>query len=337
MSVSAQSLEDAANIATEFIYSLDNIPNEIKHILEEITHKESRVQELQHQIDSDSARWVRYSLRGANTSAGSSPSLLYPSKPIAHLPAKIKQSYAEIEQLSAEKLALAERVVDLINRTYTRLGVDLSRSRALQGELSTEVTRGMSMSASPSLSGAIPAAYQTTALTDSLKQALHPGQMTEIRSAVVNTPAAGPPPKMSASIERKVTASASIKLPPSRSISPAAPATKSASHTRSRLSRQTHPPPRHTKIEETEEDEDEEPEIEAADGDDEDDDHKLYCFCQKPSAGDMIACDNSGCPYEWFHLECVGITEPPPDTTKWYCPHCINKVTARKGRKKSAS
>ncbi|GAW04052.1 hypothetical protein F5879DRAFT_961604 [Lentinula edodes] len=331
MSVSAQSLEDAANIATEFIYSLDNIPNEIKHILEEITHKDSRTQELQHQIDSDSARWIRYSLRGASAGAGSSPSsLLSPSKPIGHLPAKIKQAYAEIEQLSTEKLALAERVVDLITRTYTRLGVDLNRSRVLQGELPTDTTRSRSVSAAPSLIGNVPAAYHATVITDGLKQALNSSWAAENRPAVVNTPASAPLPK-----KRKVTSSPSIKLPPSRSISPATPATKSASHTRSRLSRQTYPPPRHNKIEEPEEDEDDEPE---AEGDDEDDDHKLYCFCQKPSAGDMIACDNnSGCPYEWFHLECVGITEPPPDTAKWYCPHCIDKVTARKGRKKSAS
>ncbi|KAJ3995588.1 hypothetical protein F5050DRAFT_1766158 [Lentinula boryana] len=332
MSVSAQSLEDAANIATEFIYSLDNIPNEIKHILEEITHKETRAQDLQHQIDSDSARWIRHSLRGANANAlGSSPSSLSPSKPIAHLPAKIKQCYAEIEQLSAEKIVLAERVVDLITRTYTRLGADLNRSRVLQGEreLSSEFTRSMGVSASPSQTGAVPSANHTAAITDGLKQALHSGLIMENRPAMVNTPSTAPPPK-----KRKVTASGapSIKLPPSRSISPAASTTKAASHTRSRLSRQSYPPPRQVKIEEPEEEE--EPE---AEGEDEDDDHKLYCFCQKPSAGDMIACDNnSGCPYEWFHLECVGITEPPPDTTKWYCPHCIDKVTARKGRKKSA-
>lgn len=62
-----------------------------------------------------------------------------------------------------------------------------------------------------------------------------------------------------------------------------APTTKTAAHTRSRLSRQTYPPPR--QLVETEEEEDE-PEIEEPEGDDEDD-QKLYCFCQKPSAGDV--------------------------------------------------
>ncbi|KAJ3763264.1 hypothetical protein EV360DRAFT_33953 [Lentinula raphanica] len=329
MSISAQSMEDAANIAIEFIYSLDNIPNEIKHILEEIKYKEVRVQELQHQIDSDSARWIRHSLRGAGADSS-------PSKPIAHLPAKIKQAFADIEQLSAEKLGLAERIVDLLNRKNTRLGVDLNRSRVLQGELPSEPTRSTGLSASPSMTGAVPATYQTAPITDSLMQALQSGLVAEIRSPVFYSTYLILP--LSTLTERKVTSSGAtaIKLPPSRSISPAASTTKAASHTRSRLSRQTYPPPRQPKIEEPEEEE--EPELEEAEGDDEDDDQKLYCFCQKPSAGDMIACDNnSGCPYEWFHLECVGITEPPPATTKWYCPHCIDKVNVRKGRKKSGT
>ncbi|KAF8832869.1 hypothetical protein HHX47_DHR1001872 [Lentinula edodes] len=152
--------------------------------------------QLQHQIDSDSARWIRYSLRGASAGAGSSPSsLLSPSKPIGHLPAKIKQAYAEIEQLSTEKLALAERVVDLITRTYTRLGVDLNRSRVLQGELPTDTTRSRSVSAAPSLIGNVPAAYHATVITDGLKQALNSSWAAENRPAVVNTPASAPLPK----------------------------------------------------------------------------------------------------------------------------------------------
>ena len=36
-----------------------------------------------------------------------------------------------------------------------------------------------------------------------------------------------------------------------------------------------------------------------------------YCICNQVSYGDMVACDNSDCPYEWFHYPCVGITAPP--------------------------
>jgi len=53
-----------------------------------------------------------------------------------------------------------------------------------------------------------------------------------------------------------------------------------------------------------------------------------YCICNQVSYGDMVACDNVDCPYEWFHYPCVGITAPPKG--KWYCPTCSAR---RKGRK----
>ncbi len=49
----------------------------------------------------------------------------------------------------------------------------------------------------------------------------------------------------------------------------------------------------------------------------------VYCICRQVSYGDMIGCDNSGCPVEWFHYACVGLTAPPKG--KWYCPECSAK------------
>ncbi|KAI1490624.1 hypothetical protein F5X96DRAFT_669497 [Biscogniauxia mediterranea] len=86
-----------------------------------------------------------------------------------------------------------------------------------------------------------------------------------------------------------------------------------------------------------------------------DPDEPRYCLCNRVSFGTMIQCDNvdvsetdpdtaiepsarggshkllrqkltaSGtqiCKQEWFHLECVELTEIPARTTKWYCPEC---------------
>ncbi|KAL7789869.1 hypothetical protein V8C37DRAFT_189998 [Trichoderma ceciliae] len=48
-----------------------------------------------------------------------------------------------------------------------------------------------------------------------------------------------------------------------------------------------------------------------------------YCLCNRVSFGTMIQCDNvDNCKQEWFHLECVGLSEIPARTTKWYCPDC---------------
>lgn len=53
------------------------------------------------------------------------------------------------------------------------------------------------------------------------------------------------------------------------------------------------------------------------------DEEVLYCFCQQVSFGNMVACDNPDCQYEWFHYGCVGLSTPPSGT--WYCPSCAKE------------
>ena len=66
-------------------------------------------------------------------------------------------------------------------------------------------------------------------------------------------------------------------------------------------------------------------------GDDDDDAAKLWCYCNEPSFGDMVMCDNSNCTIKWFHFDCLRIRCPPKG--KWYCPHC-RKLPNAKGRRK---
>uniref|UniRef100_A0A8C1WVT8 Inhibitor of growth protein n=2 Tax=Cyprinus carpio TaxID=7962 RepID=A0A8C1WVT8_CYPCA len=49
-----------------------------------------------------------------------------------------------------------------------------------------------------------------------------------------------------------------------------------------------------------------------------------YCLCSQVSYGEMIGCDNSDCPIEWFHFACVGLTTKPKG--KWYCPRCTQEM-----------
>lgn len=53
-----------------------------------------------------------------------------------------------------------------------------------------------------------------------------------------------------------------------------------------------------------------------------------YCICNRVFFGEMVACDNDNCKIEWFHYECVGITDPPKG--KWYCPDCAPKMKQRR-------
>ncbi|KAI0482379.1 inhibitor of growth proteins N-terminal histone-binding-domain-containing protein [Xylariaceae sp. FL0804] len=65
------------------------------------------------------------------------------------------------------------------------------------------------------------------------------------------------------------------------------------------------------------------------DDEEEDEEGKKYCLCQHVSYGDMVACDNPDCPYEWFHWTCVGLKSEPEG--RWYCPACTENMK-RKGR-----
>ncbi|CAD6448026.1 5bd36a5e-2779-43cc-94f6-ba3a6cd05610 [Sclerotinia trifoliorum] len=58
--------------------------------------------------------------------------------------------------------------------------------------------------------------------------------------------------------------------------------------------------------------------------DEEGGDDKKYCICHNISYGDMVACDNEDCPYEWFHWSCVGVKSDPLGT--WICPVCTPKM-----------
>lgn len=64
---------------------------------------------------------------------------------------------------------------------------------------------------------------------------------------------------------------------------------------------------------------------------DADPDEQRYCICNEVAFGDMVACDNKNCPYEWYHYPCVGITDTPKG--KWYCPQC--SVTMKRRNRKS--
>ncbi|GAA6051913.1 hypothetical protein JCM3770_006572 [Rhodotorula araucariae] len=59
-----------------------------------------------------------------------------------------------------------------------------------------------------------------------------------------------------------------------------------------------------------------------------------YCFCQRPSFGEMIGCDAPDCKIEWFHLNCIGLKESPEGS--WYCSQCEPRMKAqgRSGRKR---
>ncbi|TCD63483.1 Histone acetyltransferase complex subunit [Steccherinum ochraceum] len=126
--MSTANLEEAASIAIEFISSLDNLPHEVQHLLAEIQHKDAKVHELQQEITRESAKYMRHSLR-----ASGAPAQTLSQKDLS-IPQLVRAHHAEIDQLSDEKIALAERIVRLIARAQVRLDADVQKVMVLQGE-----------------------------------------------------------------------------------------------------------------------------------------------------------------------------------------------------------
>jgi chromatin modification-related protein YNG2 len=83
------------------------------------------ISELLQEITKETSRYIRHSLRN-----GTAPL----STKDEQIPQKIDQSYAEVDQLAQEKLQLAERLGNLIQRARTRLDYNLRRVLILQGD-----------------------------------------------------------------------------------------------------------------------------------------------------------------------------------------------------------
>ncbi|KDR69284.1 hypothetical protein GALMADRAFT_128759 [Galerina marginata CBS 339.88] len=349
MNAPVPNLEEAANVATEFIYSVDNLPSEVSYILQEIKHLDARAQDLQLEIDRDSAKYIRHSRRVSSASVTPpSPSSRAPSPKSVSIPAKIHASYTEIQDLAGEKCVLAERLIEIITRTRARLEVDLTRMRTLQGDPPEVIAASVAAASKPlvglpTLSAdnfGLPGRNPALAISESLRNALTITPLAEPRTLSVQIPVATSPSPSAgqATKKRRVTTTTSIKITPAttptkhRSASPTI-AALAIPHVqqKSRLSRQVLP------MEDLDQDMDAEGE-EEGEMEEDNEDETPYCICQKPSYGDMIACDNEGgCPYEWFHLACVGLKQPTPE--KWYCSTCIKDKAVvasapRKGRKK---
>jgi len=107
-------------------------------------------------------------------------------------------------------------------------------------------------------------------------------------------------------------------------------------------------------------DEEEDDDVDDSDDDEEEEeageDHRPYCTCRQVSYGDMVACDDPTCPFEWFHWSkfmsfynylcvvrlvvkmtdhvssgCVGLQREP--VGKWFCDHCSAKRNGKLPKK----
>ncbi|KAI1786078.1 hypothetical protein LXA43DRAFT_82324 [Ganoderma leucocontextum] len=283
-------LEEAAQIAMDYLSSLGNLPQEAQHLLEEIRHLDVRTQEITDVINEETRKYFHHSRekKTAGRAAGPTSS--------STTAAAVDGMYDEVHALAAEKVALSGRLVKLFERAMARLQHDLGRIVELQGdEPGLPATEDF-------LNGVEDTVLQIRDLQAAAVQGIGSTAPPAASSSAASSHAQKkrktilPDGKGKASNSVPVTSgrrNTSQKSGPSRVVQPR--------QTRVRAQNTAMPAKRRHNV---------------SDGEDD----GPYCYCQDGSWGEMIACDNPDCLNEWFHLSCAGLTSPLPRT--WYCNDC---------------
>lgn len=110
-------VEDAAVILSDFVSSLDNLPAEVHHILQEIGHKEARVIDLKNRAQSRDAAIQKHARPSHQGGAG----LLTVNPKEEGSIVKIRSDLERAEAISREKVALTERGVALVRTALSPL------------------------------------------------------------------------------------------------------------------------------------------------------------------------------------------------------------------------
>ncbi|CAE6411858.1 unnamed protein product [Rhizoctonia solani] len=322
-------MEEAANIASECVYSLDNLPSEVAFLLNEIKVKDQKCQEIQERNKGRMAKAFAHrtgslsAANPANATPGQKDPFMAGSQ--AQLQQKIRVDQERIEKLSAQKVALAQRLQQLVMKAAGRVEADLTRVRIASGELPAPQpiipdppSELPPFTVPPTLQ--IPAASPATIAT-ALPVAV--AKPPEPRGAPVPPPtidaltANSSNPQLQQNKRRRTTtggASTPIASSPSSTvvIPGVVPATRRTRPQSVRLRPNA----------ESDEDILDEQGDETESGEPGATDDALYCFCNEKSYGEMIGCDNGNCAIQWFHMDCVGLKPPVPPDMKWYCSRC---------------
>ncbi|ORY25924.1 hypothetical protein BCR39DRAFT_542595 [Naematelia encephala] len=306
--------EEAAHVAAEFVSSLDNLPGEVTFLLEEIKDKDNRINHLLQRISNRHTGLTKSALKFSTVQpSGTTFPLPIPAGapiPLDHLSTKDQQTlikiqgeWAKVSALQDEKIRLAERLERIVARARVRGAAEWARVGGM-GLDEVERENNVKLGGMGEMGAG--------------ELVLPPGGLgsgSDGRPMKKRRPNALPLP-----LPSTFSSPLGTQIHPSTSMPPPSFPTPSA---RGSLSGRAARHARHISNSPMSE-----PDADAdgdADGDGEvEADNQLYCLCQQKSYGEMIGCDNDNCRYEWFHVKCVNITPPLPET--WYCPDCVRKL-----------
>lgn len=331
---------EIAAIATEFISNLDNLPQEVSHMVKEIEHKDAKIQELLPKIAARESQLKELLQKGGSGLSNPAGNLSEADRVKAEkLAERIRTDYGRADEWSSQKEALSLRLWRSIHSHHKRLNEEMNKiSPTVLNNYSTAASMGTpqvpSLSALPAaLAGLKSPAVEMDSPLAGLKR------KGSVLSPGVGTLTPGTP--MSAAARAR----AGGRTTPVDSASPAPPerglggAVRGAGASRKARggSLSASGPGRSALSQSTELGslgglEGFEGDMgEGEEGEEKDD--TPYCFCQRVSFGEMIGCDNAendpDCK-EWFHIGCVGVTKPLPQ--KWYCSECLAKLKNKRRR-----
>ncbi|ODO09957.1 hypothetical protein I350_02180 [Cryptococcus amylolentus CBS 6273] len=319
--------EEAAHVVTGLISSLENLPGEVNFLLEEIREKDIRITQLIQRINSRHISLTKpiKSLSSLPPSTATFPLPIPPGAPLptSHLTqkeaqnlTKIQTEWQQISALQDEKIHLAERLERIVNRAKERAKDHWVKVGGMSVEEVEKAANGLGEMGGGEVvlpPGGLGSGSDARAV-----------KKRKVVAAPVSVPKVQHP---------------ALAMPPPPAPRPSLSARLSHSHAPSPVGHGSHHGPtghshgpghrssRKVSIM-SDEDADGEPDDadvdmnDAGDGEGETDE-TLYCICQQKSYGEMIGCDNDKCVYEWFHVKCVDINGPLPET--WYCPDCVSR------------
>ncbi|PIL23566.1 transcription factor [Ganoderma sinense ZZ0214-1] len=325
-------LEEAAQIATDYLASLENLPQEAQHLLAEIKHLDARSEELTDKIATETKNYVHHHHPRQNAHAHARA-----------IPAAVGRMYDEVNALAAAKVALSARLAALLERAMARLQHALQRILELEGDepglLPTQDFLAGVERTVRQINGLRAAAAKAA---EEVEIGLGPPRSPVETASAASVPRGQKRRKADASTGGGKASSSVLVVSGRRTTSqgPSPVGQRRGKHRRT----QGAAVPAKRRHGDSADDEEKENEKTSGDEAGENDDGP-YCYCGEGAWGEMIACENADCANEWFHLSCAGLEPPLPDV--WYCDDCrrnqrvlrkgtpvVSGPASRKGRKK---
>ncbi|KAF8309197.1 hypothetical protein DL93DRAFT_2100162 [Clavulina sp. PMI_390] len=114
--------EEATNIANEYIYSIDNLSNEVQFLLGEIRYKDEQVADIESRVLKKSNELFSRKQNGPLT-----------PKDVVSIE-KMRESLERVVKLNEEKVVLAKNLQRISSRAVNKLDYDLQRIRTATGD-----------------------------------------------------------------------------------------------------------------------------------------------------------------------------------------------------------